>query len=181
MTKHNEYETPSQAIKCGQLLKKVAEIKEAKALEIADMTTAESSFQFSRLCHLQWSEISAVAHRNVAERKRNGVRYLPLTSDVLKLSQLLDSEADKFCKRLSDNCNDTEAYAGLSQSTLVKIMLFNRKRQGEVSKIKVTDWKKSEKADVDSDVSVSLSEFERGLLSVLQRMEIKGKKAALYL
>jgi len=77
-----EYDTPSQAIKCSQLLKKVAEIKESKALEVADITTAESCVQFSRLCHLQWSEISAVAHRNVAERKRNGVRYLPLTSDV---------------------------------------------------------------------------------------------------
>ena len=52
---------------------------------------------------------------------------------------------------------------------LAKIMLFNRK-QGEVTKTKVTDWKKSGKANVNSDVSVSLSEYEPDLLSVLQRM-----------
>jgi len=94
----------------------------------------------------------------------------------LKLSKLLGSEADKFCKHLSDNCNDSESYAGLSQSTLAKIILFNRKRQGEVAKTKLIDWNKSGKADINSDVSVSLSEFERGLLSVLHRMEIKGER-----
>ena len=49
-------------------------------------------------------------------------------------------------------------------------MLFNRK-QGEVTKTKVIDWKKSGKANVNSDVSVSLSEYEPDLLSVLQRMQ----------
>ena len=91
---------------------------------------------------LQWSEISAVAHRNVAERKRNGVRYLPLTSDVLKLSKLLDSEADKFCKRLSDKCNDTEAYAGLSQSTLEKLCCSTENDKAKLPKLRSPTGKK---------------------------------------
>ena len=62
---HHEFHTPSQAILCGQLVKKVAELKEAKALEIGDVTTAQSCVQFAKLCQLKWSEVSSVARRDL--------------------------------------------------------------------------------------------------------------------
>jgi len=40
--------------------------KEAITLKVADMTTAESCVQFSRPCHLQWSEIPAAAEISAA-------------------------------------------------------------------------------------------------------------------
>jgi len=74
-----EFAVPSQAIKCGQLLRKVAELKEAKALENGDTAVAESCVQFVKLCQVHWPELSAVAARNIIDRKRSGVKYLPLT------------------------------------------------------------------------------------------------------
>jgi len=50
-------------------------------------------------------------------------------------------------------------------------LLFNRRRQRKIDKTKVTYWEKSRRAVVNSDVTVSLSEFQWGLLS-----DIKGKK-----
>ena len=53
-------------------------------------------------------------------------------------------------------------------------ILFNRKRQGEVGKIKLHDFSCKRKAD-NSDVCVGLSDFEKGLLKIFTRMEIRGK------
>jgi len=45
--------------------------------------------------------------------------------------------------------------------------LFNRKRQGEVSKVTVDDYKKKGKAQ-NSDAELSLTDSERSPLKVLQ-------------
>ena len=64
----------------------------------------------------------------------------------------------------------------LAQLTLAKLTLFNRKRQGEVSKITVQDRSTRKKAVADQAMAQSLNQFEQKLLSVLERLEIKGKR-----
>lgn len=61
------------------------------------------------------------------------------------------------------------------QVVLAKVILFNRKRQGEVSKVTVDDYKKKGKAQ-NSDAELSLTDFECSLLKVFDRVEIRGKR-----
>ena len=63
----------------------------------------------------------------------------------------------------------------MTQVVLAKVILFNRKRQGEVCKITVDDYKKKGKAQ-NSDAELSLTDFERTLLKVFDRVEIRGKR-----
>jgi len=167
-----EFSAPSTAIKCGQLIKRVAEIKETQLLQNGDSSGAELCAQFMKVCDRQWNVVSAVAARNLSDRKRSGILYLPLTADVVKLTQYLSVEANKQAAILGN----TDAYYSLTQLLLAKLILFNRKRQGEVSKATVEDWQKRGKADPNCDASAALTEFERTLLKILERMEIRGKR-----
>ncbi|KAI0208562.1 hypothetical protein LSAT2_006762, partial [Lamellibrachia satsuma] len=124
---NHTYDMPSQAIKSGQLLKKVGDVKLSQALE-RDTEAVEASMQFLKLCALQWSEVSATALRNLSERKRNGIKLLPLTEDVVKLNEYLDSEGNKQAIILDEHSDAAEAYATLIQLVLAKVITFNRKR-----------------------------------------------------
>ena len=168
----SSYLTPSYALKSGGLIRRLAEIKQGQALEKGDMITAESCVQFVKLCDINWkNDVSAVALRNLSDRKRSGVFYLPLTEDVVKLNQRLVSEAQGITEIVN-----IDAFMTLTQVTLAKAILFNRKRQGEVSKMTVKDYKKKDKADSSHEMTHALTEFERGLLQILERVEVRGKK-----
>jgi hypothetical protein len=169
----SEYAAPSAAMKSGGILRRLTEIKQANALERGDTETAELCCQFMKLCDVNWStEVSSVASRNLTDRKRSGVLYMPLTEDVVALNEFLVSEARRLLPTVTSS---SESYASMTQTVMAKIIIFNRKRQGEVSKVTLQDYMKKGKAD-SSDVELALTDFERALLKTLVRMEIKGKR-----
>jgi len=168
----SQYTTPSVALKCGGLLKKLAEIKHCQSLEREDMATADKCTSFLTLCQKRWPDsVSSVALRNIADRKRTGVLCMPLTEDVITLNQYLVSEANRL---ISINPATIDDVLLLTQVILAKVIIFNRKRQGEVSKIKLADYQAKRKAD-NSEVTLALTDFERALLQTLERIEIRGK------
>jgi len=169
----SEYHAPSSALRSGTVIKRLAEIKQAEALERCDQAVAESCVQFLKLCELKWpNEVSAVALRNITDRKRSGVSFVPLTEDVVKLNTFLNDQAKSFSPSVS---SDISAFLAMTQVVLAKVILFNRKRQGEVSKVTVDDYHKKGKAQ-NSVADMSLSDFERSLLKVFDRVEIRGKR-----
>jgi len=168
-----EYRAPSVALKCGGLLKKLAEIKHCQALEREDTAVAESCTSFLTLCQKRWPDnVSAVALRNISDRKRTGVQCMPLTEDVVKLNHYLVAEANRLTGMSEVTVDDVLT---LTQVVLAKVILFNRKRQGEVSKIKLSDYNMKRKAD-NSEIALALTDFERALLQTLERIEIRGKR-----
>jgi hypothetical protein len=169
----SEYHAPSSALKSGGVVRRLAEIKQAKALERSDPAVAEECVQFLKLCQLKWSnEISSTALRNIADRKRTGVLFVPLTEDVVKLNELLVEQANTLALTVH---TDAGAFIDMTQVVLAKVILFNRKRQGEVSKMKVEDYRKKRFAQ-SSELDLALTEFERSLLKVFERVEIRGKR-----
>ena len=84
--RHSYTTSPSSAIRSGQLMRKVAQLNMTHALETGDTATVDASTNFLKLCDIQWSEVTASAYRNLSERNRNGVDFLPLTEDVMKLN-----------------------------------------------------------------------------------------------
>ena len=128
----HSYLAPSNAIRSGQLLKKVAQLIVAHALEMANPTTVDASTQFLKLCDLQWSEVVASAHKNLSEISRNGVYFLLLTADVMKLSKCLTEEGKKNAAILNDEQgeNKSEAYTELTQFTLAKLICLTRNDRG---------------------------------------------------
>jgi len=174
LSEDGKYQAPTSVLKSGNVIRKLAEIKQGSALERSDPATAELCTQFVKLCDLNWaSEVSAVARRNLTDSKRTGVMVMPLTEDVVKLNQYLVAAANRLA---IDADRTSDSFLSLTQVTLAKVILFNRKRQGEVSKLTVEDYSNKMKADAEHEMTQSLSDFERGLLKVLERVEIRGKR-----
>ena len=94
----------------------------------------------------------------------NKLLLLPTISDVEKVNILLE----KACK--------SESYPTLAKATLALITIFNRKRGGEVQRMKVEDFKlKPQMSRCDSEILNGLTETEKNLTGILQRVEIRGK------
>ena len=53
--------------------------------------------------------------------------------------------------------------------------MFNRRREGEVSRMKLSDYDKRKECAENSEISESLSKLEKSLCKLLTRIEICGK------
>ena len=108
--------------------------------------------------------------------KFNVPQRLPLVKDVAALSAYLDQQADDLCRDIGENVHNY--YPQLAQVSLTQLILFNRKRSGEVQRLKFSSFRKAVEASVaaDSEVLGSLSEFEKVLVKSHLRMESRGKR-----
>ena len=97
-------------------------------------------------------------------------------SDVSKLSGYLNREAEIACEELTKSPSNSSAWRQLAESTLTALLCFNRRRQGEVSKITLNDYKSGTHSVQQGDLVDSLSPLERKLCAVIDRIEIVGKR-----
>lgn len=78
-----------------------------------------------------------------AKRRKNTNLNIPTLEDINKLSSFLDSERDKCFLQLTQNFA-YQTWMKLSELTLASILLFNRRRTGEMRNIAVDDYKERE-------------------------------------
>jgi integrase len=131
------------------------------------------------LIELNWTEeVSTHAIRTIHERKKNKPKLLPLTEDIMKLSKMLKEEGRKCASILlrSLTGDRIESWRNLNEITLSHIVMFNRKRTGEVSKLKVEEFTSRPKPDGQKLLNSKLSKIEQELCRSLQRIEITGKR-----
>ncbi|XP_049323407.1 uncharacterized protein LOC125782687 [Astyanax mexicanus] len=172
---NNSYKSPSLALKIGHSLRKVSDLIQCRALMTDDQEGIRSVEMFQKLYEAKWSEfVSHSALSNLSEAKYNKASSLPLTRDIQKLHQFLDQEAESALKVLKGTSCATN-YAKLSRLTLCQVILFNRRRAGEVSKMTVKNYQ-DRKTSKLSDVNFGLSEMEKKLSEHFARVELRGKR-----
>ena len=177
----NTFSKPSVALKIGQTLKRSAKILQGKSIQEADEDMIKKVKSFHELCELNWTEeISTHALRTLYEGKRNQVKALPLTEDIVRLSKYLKDESKKCKDSLTSSSTSTVenslCWKKLNEMTLSRIILFNRRRQGEASRIKIDDYQNKPKPNGQKVLLEGLSDVERELCRTLNRIEIRGKK-----
>lgn len=69
-----------------------------------------------------------------------------------------------------------QSWHNLSQVTLTQIILFNRRREGEVSQMKMSSYLQRDTNPMQDDILKSLSDFEKELCRTLARVEVRGKR-----
>ena len=107
--------------------------------------------------------------------KFNKPSTIPFTQDVQRFHQYLEQKSADAVKNLTEN-ESPQAYAELARVTLAQIIVFNRRRAGEVSKMKLESFKKRDKTELHEDMAVGLTPFERKLTRHFSRVEIMGKR-----
>ncbi|KAG5867123.1 hypothetical protein JTB14_012397 [Gonioctena quinquepunctata] len=115
--------------------------------------------------------ITKMAIENRAQRQRQKVVTLPKTDDVQELFIFTCKNIKECIKQLEINF-DGNTWTNLSKNLLVAIMIFNRKRPGEIEQAQLLDYKNCETIDEDSKVGFEAQ--EQSLAKVFGRFTILG-------
>lgn len=173
---NHTYTAPSLALKIGHSLQKIADIIHCRALMTENKDLIKSTESFKTLYSTKWCElVSHSALNTLSEKKFNKPSTLPFTRDV----QLLHTHLEKTSKSAFDKLKTTpcpQSYADLAKGTLAQIIIFNRRRAGEVSKMRLKNFIDRDTNPIHVDVSLGLTKFEKKLCEHFSRVEIKGKR-----
>ncbi|XP_059198023.1 uncharacterized protein LOC131978403 isoform X2 [Centropristis striata] len=174
----NIYKTPSLALKLGHSLKKIADILECEA-QMAESDNEEflKNLERSRgLYEKKWDVcVSSRALQTLRESKWNSPQLLPFTEDVKNMHMHIDKCRQEYQSRLQNDPNKKN-WSKLASLTLCELILFNRRREGEVSKMPLSAFTLRDTSGVHSDLALGLSELEQKLCQHFQRIEIRGKR-----
>ena len=174
--------SPSVAVDLGRDLKKCAVKLKGMALEEGDREVAKNAKNFLARCTDEWNdEVSGGARRTLKRRKVNKTLLLPVASDVMKLNaHLQEVQKGSMASVQSPGKDDDSfsvAFRQLASTLLAQLILFNRRRPGEVSKLEIARYVENcEKKYISEDAVKSLSELEKQLLRNFTRIEVPGKR-----
>jgi hypothetical protein len=111
---------------------------------------------FKDLIESQWTiELGSLAMKNLNNRAANKPKLLPLTKDIMKLKQLLDTCAEEAYGKLKMK-KTMEDYRALVETTVVSSILHNRKRVGDIQYLEIESYEEQRKNDV---MSLNQDEF----------------------
>ena len=175
----HSYSTPSLAINIGHDLKRCATL-ESIAVEEENPAVERRAQAFADLYTTEWNdEISGSARRLLQTRKMNKPQLLPLAADVAQLTKYLKTvqrDSLSVIEEKAVNAEFCSAFRSLEESILAQLILFNRRRQGEVSKLLMSQISSLAEPTYSQDVYTNLSPLEKELVNSFTRIEIPGKR-----
>ncbi|CAI5690130.1 unnamed protein product [Oreochromis niloticus] len=172
----NCYSTPSLALKLGHSLQKVCDIIHCRALMAEDSALIKSTQSFKTLYATKWSElISHTALTTLNERHSNKPSTLPFTEDVQRLHRHLEKTTEQALKDLEEH-SSPKSYSELCKATMANVILFNRRRGGEISKMTLNGFQERDTSTLHKDVAFGLTKFELYLCQHFSRVELRGKR-----
>jgi len=172
----NRFAVPSTALKLRHSLVKVSHILQGEAVRQEDADLNSKAEQFMKLIELEWTtHVSSNALKTLYQKKWNMPQILPLSEDIKKLQDHLKSLEVVHKKNLIDQPTPN-SWNQLSQVTLTQLILFNRRREGEVSRMELSTYLQRNTHSMHDEVLESLSPFEKKLCENLTRVEVRGKR-----
>lgn len=172
----NKFTIPSLAKKLGHMLVKVSKLLKAQGLIMNNPELVKKATEFQEVHNERWNEmISAAAIRNLNEAKWNVPTLMPFTEDVQRLHQFLSQKQDEYFRELSESPS-TKTWIDLAKVCLAQIILFNRRREGEVASMPLSAFLSRDKSDPHQDLDWALSEVEKRLCRHFTRIVIRGKR-----
>lgn len=155
----SEYGKPSTAVKIGFPRKGATESRFGHCLMMSDVLTEKRAKKFQELLDNSWSTYVSTNARSTMERRRWGNEdSVPLTEDVVTLQNYLRNIEDQAKAELREHVSTT-AYKMLSESLLAQIIEFNKKREGEASRLTLETYLKADKGPVNKDLRMERREI----------------------
>lgn len=176
---HNTYYVhPTNALKIGHSILQCADILQSQFLITG---VPEEKFQnlkyFTKVFNKEWRySISSNTGSDLSKKKFNKSVSLPDTKDKTLLNNFLLNQLEEVKSLIENNEINQGTYKILCQNLLTQIILLNRRRSGEVQRIKVMDYLNRSKNKLQEEIQKSLSEVEIKLSESFERFEIRGKR-----
>ncbi|XP_034029013.1 uncharacterized protein LOC117512882 [Thalassophryne amazonica] len=173
---NNSYKTPSLALKLGHSLRKIGDIILCRAIAAEDDTAIKAAERFNKLCSSEWAGlVSHTALSTLSKSKFNKPSTIPFTKDVQLLHKYLEKKSADALNGLRLH-ESPQAYGELARVVLTQIIVFNRRRAGEVSKMTLESFRKRDQTELHDDIAAGLSPFEQKMSKYFSRVEIMGKR-----
>ncbi|KAK3553019.1 hypothetical protein QTP86_031221 [Hemibagrus guttatus] len=172
----NEYGKPSTAVKIGFCLKGAVEVLIGQTLMNDDDLAEKKAKKFFELLEKNWrNSVSVTAHQTIQENRWNKQDDIPLTKNVIALRNHLRMLEDEARRELTQQMN-LGAYKSLNETVLAQVIIFNKRREGEASRLTLDTYKKASTSAINEDIYETLSPLEKELSKLLTRIEIRGKR-----
>ncbi|XP_052413408.1 uncharacterized protein LOC127958551 isoform X1 [Carassius gibelio] len=171
----DKFMIPSLAKKLGNSLLQVSKFLKAQGLMSNNKQRVKNASEFQDIHQEKWNEmILDTAMRNIREAKCNVPALIPFSEDFQKMHTYLSQVQDKWYKSLSES-SSTKAWVELAKVCLAQIILFNRRRGGEVASMPLSAFFSRDTFDPHEGVDWALSEVEKQLCRHISRIITMGK------
>ncbi|XP_051929371.1 uncharacterized protein LOC127605660 [Hippocampus zosterae] len=172
----NEYGKPSTALKLGFCLKGAVEVLIGQTLMRDDDVAEKKAKKFLELLERNWkNHVSVSAHQTIEEKRWNRQDDIPLTKDIITLRDHLRMVEQEAKAELTQKMS-LSAYRKLNESVLAQIIVFNKRREGEASRMTLETYQNASTNPVNQDIFETLSPLEKELSKLLTRIEVRGKR-----
>lgn len=130
---------------------------------------------FKKLVQSRWNtELGSLANKDLQEKKWEKPLLLPLISDIKKFRDGILNMVNN-CKQVFVNNEDNQnTYKDLVQCILSLLIIFNRRRIGDVQFLKIKDYEIDRKSHC-ADFEKILTESEKILTKSYKRVVNRGK------
>ncbi|XP_070576782.1 uncharacterized protein [Ptychodera flava] len=179
------YDVPSVVLKIGHNLSAVSDISLTNAIIGNCNEKIKQTEHFQRIYNSEWNnEVSAAALTTLKEARCIKDAVFRSSEDVQKLTEYLSEEMTYYKDKLAeahvdDNTSSIkELWGKLCQVTLTSVIIFNRRRSGEVSKLLLDTFRNRDNSPPNADVLASLSSTEVELLKYFTVIETRGKQGS---
>lgn len=140
---------------------------ESKLKEISDLREIISN---------HWcNDISSLANKVLNEKNKEKPKLLPVTQDIKKFNKYVSVLAEEAYDNLNKKFDVVSNYKQLCECTLALVLVFNRKRIGEIQFLDIETYQRSNSIKNQEESLSSLTELEKSLCSVLKRVVVFGK------
>lgn len=175
--KENTFRHPSTALKIGHSINQCCDILETQYIingkPEADLQEIKN---FSKVFQREWKfSISSNACQDIGKKKYNKKMVLPDAKDITSLHSYLNNQLESVVSKIEQGEIDENLYKILCENLLCQIILLNRRRSGEVERIKLEDYL-NRNQKIQEEIQNSLTVVEAKLSKNLIRFEIRGKR-----
>ena len=112
------------------------------------------------------------------KRKAYIPEELPEEEDVKAVRSYCITEISRICRKVKKNGMGKDDYRQFSKTTLVRVITFNVRRGGELSKLKLAYWEgvKNDRWKLRSNIEQLNDPVEKTLAARLKLCYVEGKK-----
>ncbi|KAG7459161.1 hypothetical protein JOB18_031843 [Solea senegalensis] len=171
-----KYQCPSLARKVGHSLYSLAMFIKSEGLKKKDKQATQDAEEFALLYQESWRfDIASQALTQLDQTKWNAPLLLPFTQDIQKFHCHLAEKQQQHLNDLQKHSSPSN-WKELAKVTLTQVVLFNRRRGGEVSRMLLSAYLSKDTSDTHGDVSLALTPLEQKLCKHFVRITIVGKR-----
>lgn len=178
---NDSYRSPTYAVNIGKPIKDCCEIGMTFALKKKFFSTSTGIYEDLKttiqLIQSNWQyDVSSQAASNLNMNRWNKVTIVPLASDIKTLKTYLSRKGLAAASKLRGDNEDENSYRELLETVFCKVILLNRKRPGELERMRLSTYENAEVRNSYEEFSDSITPAEKILMTKFKRVVIQGKR-----